>query len=315
MTAALEQQRTISEEDHAKVRFMTGIVHPMRSFLFTTPDDQRMTDWRTLTIPSADGIPLEAWYIPAAGGESDRLVVFNHALPMCRAGFPGHFGEPWSAYDDGEIDFVLQYKHLTDAGYNVLTYDLRNHGNSGAANGGVCGMGEWEWRDCVGVKEYVDRHPRLSGMKVALYSQCLGANSQYKAIHERPNLFANVTCMVSPMVVSLSAIIDASTEGMGIGRYQELVDLELMKAGAFVAAEMTPQRYAPSVTMPVLMVQLYEDTFTRNPQDAQTTFDLLGSAEKDLHWIRGTNRRFKDGYNYFGRYPERILPFIDKHME
>jgi hypothetical protein len=53
---------------------------------------------------------------------------------MCRAGFPGHFDLPWNNYDGVEIDFVIQYKHLTDAGYNVLTYDIRNHGNSSATD-------------------------------------------------------------------------------------------------------------------------------------------------------------------------------------
>jgi hypothetical protein len=42
---------------------------------------------------------MEGWYIPTKGGESDKLVIFNHALPMCRAGFPGHLGEPWSNFD------------------------------------------------------------------------------------------------------------------------------------------------------------------------------------------------------------------------
>jgi hypothetical protein len=97
---------------------------------------------------------------------------------MCRAGFPGQFGEPWSNYDGVEIDFVIQYKHLTDAGYNVLTYDIRNFGNSSAANNGISGIGRWEWRDCVGVKKYVDSHPTLGKMKVGLYSQCMGGNSQ-----------------------------------------------------------------------------------------------------------------------------------------
>jgi hypothetical protein len=77
---------------------------------------------------------------------------------MCRAGFPGHFDLPWNNYDGVEIDFVIQYKHLTDAGYNVLTYDIRNHGNSSAASNGICGIGRWEWRDCVGEKKYVDSH-------------------------------------------------------------------------------------------------------------------------------------------------------------
>lgn len=315
MQKALAQRDVISPEDYEKVKVLANIVRPLRSVLFKTPDDYGMTGWTNLYIPSDDGTPLEAWYIPAKGGETNKLVIFNHALPMCRAGFPGHLGEPWSMYDAVEIDFVIQYKHLTDAGYNVLTYDIRNHGNSGAANNGLSGIGQWEWRDCVGVKKYVDNHPTLSKMKVGLYSQCMGGNSQYHAIHRRPELFENVACMCSPMVVSMEAIYSAFSEIYGVSQYQELIDLELLKMGAFVAAEMTPHLWADSVKMPVLMVQVLEDEWTRNPEDAQKTFDLLGSEEKELLWIENTKKRFRDGYNYFGRNPERIIAFFDKHMK
>ncbi|MDO4625911.1 MAG: alpha/beta hydrolase [Pasteurellaceae bacterium] len=233
---------------------------------------------------------------------------------MCRAGYPGHYGLPWSGFDAVEIDFVIQYKHLTDAGYNVLTYDIRNHGNSGAANNGLSGIGNWEWRDCVGVKKWVDAHPELSKMDVGLYSQCMGGNSQYRAIYERPELFANVKCMVSPMVVSMSAIFDAFSELQGIQQYQELIDLELLKMGAFTAAEMTPQRWASAVTMPTMIVQVKDDAWTRNPEDGQKTFDILGAKEKEIFWIEGTTRRFKDGYNWFGRHPETALGFLAKYM-
>lgn len=314
MAKALEQLKTISKEDHEKVKGLANIVRPLRSVLFKTPDDHGMTGWKDIYIPSDDGTPLEAWYIPAKGGESDKLIIFNHALPMCRAGFPGHLGEPWSNYDAVEIDFVIQYKHLTDAGYNVLTYDIRNHGNSSAANGGLSGIGQWEWRDCVGVKKYVDAHPKLGKMTVGLYSQCMGGNSQYEAINRRPDLFENVRCMCSPMVVSMGAIYSAMGEIRGVSQYQELIDLELLKMGAFLAHEMTPHKAAPGVKMPVLMVQVLKDEWTRNPEDAQKTFDLLGSKEKELFWIEGTTKRFKDGYNYFGRHPEKVLGFFAKYM-
>ena len=315
MQKALEQRNTISAEDYEKVKVLANIVRPLRSVLFKTPDDHGMTGWTDLYIQSDDGTPLEAWYIPAKGGESNKLVIFNHALPMCRAGFPGHLGEPWSMYDAVEIDFVIQYKHLTDAGYNVLTYDIRNHGNSGAANNGLSGIGQWEWRDCVGVKKFVNNHPKLSKMKVGLYSQCMGGNSQYHAIHRRPELFANVACMCSPMVVSMEAIYSAFSELYGVSQYQELIDFELLKMGAFVAAEMTPHLWAASVKMPVLMVQVLEDEWTRNPEDAQKTFDLLGSRDKELLWIENTRKRFRDGYNYFGRHPEKIIAFFDKYLK
>ena len=147
LAKALAQEKTISAEDHEKIKGLANIVRPLRSFIFKTPDEYGM-QYEDLIIPSLDGTALEAWYI-SAKAKSDKLVIFNHALPMCRAGYPGHFGLPWAGFDAVEIDFVIQYKHLTDAGYNVLTYDIRNHGNSAAANGGLSGIGNWEWRETI----------------------------------------------------------------------------------------------------------------------------------------------------------------------
>jgi hypothetical protein len=120
---------------------------------------------------------------------------------------------------------------------------------------------------------------------------------------------------VDKLTGGMAAIFDAFSELQGIRQYQELIDLELLKMGAFVAAEMTPHLWASGVKMPVLMVQVLEDAWTRNPEDAQKTFDLLGSDDKELLWIEGATRRFKDGYNYFERHPEKILPFFQKHMQ
>ncbi len=58
---ALEQLKTISEEDHAKVKGLAEIVRPLRSFIHKTPDDHGMTGWTDVIIPSEDGTPLEGW--------------------------------------------------------------------------------------------------------------------------------------------------------------------------------------------------------------------------------------------------------------
>jgi hypothetical protein len=34
-----------------------------------------------------------------------------------------------------------------------------------------------------------------------------------------------------------------------------------------------------------------------------------------LEAIEGTTKRFKDGYNWFGKYPEKVLSFLGKYMD
>lgn len=74
--------------------------------------------------------------------------------------------------------------------------------------------------------------------------------------------------------------------------------------------------WAPNVkNLPVLMWQVRDDAVIKNPQDAQHTFDLLGTPNKELHWIEGTTKRFDDGYNWFGRHPEKVLAFLARYMD
>jgi hypothetical protein len=42
---------------------------------------------------------------------------------------------------------------------------------------------------------------------------------------------------------------------------------------------------------------------------------MLGTKEKEMIWVENTTHRFRDGYNYFGRNPEKVLAFFDKHIK
>ena len=312
---AIQQQKEISEEQYATVKYFAEFaVKPMfRTPVHKTPADHGIEKWEDIYFTSDDGVPLEGWYIPAATGESDKLIIINHPMPMSRSGFTGHFGAPFSNVDTLEIDFVAHMAHLSRAGYNVLAYDLRNHGNSGAANGGICGIGRYEWRDVVGAQKYVQNHPKLSKMKVALYNRCTGANAAMEAMYRRPELFENIKCFMGPLAVSMTALMGTFANLMGVGNYMELMDFEQIKLGGFTNGEMHPQDYAHAVKVPFFMYQVKEDIWTNNPQDGQEIFDNVASTDKELFWIEGTNRRF-DGYNYFGLYPEKMIAFFDKYM-
>ena len=115
-----------------------GSGQQLRSPVLHSPSEQNL-DYENVTFPSRDGVPLEAWFIPATG--SNKLIIANHPMGFSRSGMPTQF-EPWhsqwaSSGNGFEVNFIPDYKILHDAGYNVLTYDLRNLGLSGAANGGT----------------------------------------------------------------------------------------------------------------------------------------------------------------------------------
>lgn len=123
-----------------------GFVSPTRTPILKRPSDVGL-EYEDVHFAAPDGVNLEGWFIPA---DSNRVVICNHFMGANRQGFPAHLSE-WRRNTPGfQIDFLPRYKALHDAGYNVLAYDLRNHGQSAESNGGRLGMGILEARDVVG---------------------------------------------------------------------------------------------------------------------------------------------------------------------
>lgn len=301
---------TPTEDQMNAIRGLAGFnARAMRVPLMRSPADYDLP-FTELEIPSYDQVPLKAWFIPAEG--SDKLIVCNHPAPMNRYGFPGH-EEPWNGISDFEVNFLPEYKILHEAGYNVLTYDLRNMGESGEGDGGSCGIGRYEWKDAVGVKAYIDADPVLSKMQIGLKIRCTGANAQFEAISRYPEMFANIKAIIAEQPVSMIYTATFFANAQGIGEFMDVLNDEQRRIGGFSNEDMSPHYFAHAVTQPILLAQVHEDIWTQ-AEDTETTFALLGSAEKELFWIEGTTRRF-DGYNYFGQNPEKMLAFYAKYMK
>ncbi|RCV52358.1 alpha/beta hydrolase [Marinitenerispora sediminis] len=290
-----------------------GLAHSSRSPLLRTPADTGL-DFEEVTYPSSDGTPLEAWFIPCAG--SGRLIVSMHAFGFNRYGFPAHL-EPWkSAFgpgNDTEIDFTLDYKILHDNGYNVLAFDFRNHGLSGAANGGLASNNKFEARDVIGTLEYIRSRPDLAGMTLGVFARCMGANATFRAAHAHPRAFDGIACLVAPLLLSPRAFLEATLEAMGLGDKADEVDRRVGTIASVRLEDGKTSRWAPSVTMPTLTYGVHDDRITR-PDDLEEAFEAIGAEQKSMFWIRDTTRRW-DGYTYFQRSPERVLEWFAAHMQ
>jgi uncharacterized protein len=292
--------------------FADGLAHGSRSPVLRTPADVGL-EFEDVTYPSADGTALEAWFVPCTG--SNRLVVSMHAFGFNRYGYPGHLA-PWNTTfgpgNDTEVDFVRDISVLHENGYNVLTFDFRNHGVSAAANGNLASNNRFEARDVLGTLAYVRSRPELATMQLALFARCMGANATLRAAHSDPAAFDQVGCLVAPLLLSPLAFLQASLENAGLVDHVEEVDRRFHRITGEHLAGGTTSIWAPSVTVPTLTYGVRHDRLTR-PDDLQGTFDALGAEDKAMFWIEDSTRRW-DGYLWFQRHPERVLTWLDDHL-
>ena len=285
--------------------------HGARTPVLKRPSDVGM-DYEDVFFPSMDGTPLEAWFIPA---DSDRLLIVNHPMTCNRYGFPGHLEPRNTMFGGFEVDFLPELRHLHDAGYNILTYDLRNSGLSSDANGVTSGLGLLESRDVVGSLRYVRSRPELAAMKLGLFSRCMGGNSTIIAMDFWPEEFADVQALALLNVVSGKTFIERGAQNIGQDPAEaaRMLDERLRQLTGFRLDEETPRPHAHAVTVPTLMTQLRRDFLVNAEQDGQEIFDALGTKTKELLWIDDSNQRFYV-YNYFGQHPEKLIAWFDEHI-
>jgi pimeloyl-ACP methyl ester carboxylesterase len=293
-------------------RYAQMFAHGARTPVLRRPSDIGL-QYEDAFFPSLDGIPLEAWFIPA---DSDNLLIVNHPMTCNRYGFPGHL-PPWNTMFGGfEVNFLPELKHLHDAGYNILTYDLRNHGLSGEANGVINGLGLLECRDVVGSIRYAKSQKSLASMTTGLYSRCMGGNSTIIAMAKWPEEFTHIQALVVLNVVSGKTFIERGAENLHLdpAKAAARLDERVRELTGFRLDEETPLPYAKHVKVPTLMAQLRRDFLIHGERDSQAIFDALGAQKKELLWIEESNQRFY-GYNYFGQHPERLVGWFDQHMD
>lgn len=213
------------------------------------------------------------------------------------------------------MNFLPELKILHDAGYNILTYDLRNCGRSGEANGGISGLGLLECRDVVGSVRYARQDERLGKMRTSLFSRCMGGNSTIIAMSKWPEEFSHIEALVLLNVVSGPTFIERGAENVGLDpeKAAARLDERCRETSGFSLFDFRPQDYGNGVTVPTLMAQLRRDFMIHGEKDGQEIFDSLATKTKELLWIEESNQRFY-AYNHFGQHPERLLEWFGRYM-
>ena len=285
-----------------------GLAKGVRTPVLRNPEEYGMA-YEDVEFTTQDGVTIKGWFIPA---NSDKLIISNHFSPGNVYGFAGHL-EGLDFAGGFEVNFLPRYKALHDAGYNVLAYSLRNHGESGEAESGVSGVGYFEWQEVLAAFEYARSRPETANNDISLYSMCMGANATLNAIEKAPEAFKDVKSMIIVAPLKGRTNIERNLEQMQIPEEEGIAAFEGIYnsiSGLHIADHNIIPK-AANINTPVYFFQVRDDTNSRWT-DVQEMHDLVPVEDKKIEYLEGTPWRFA-GYNYFSEHPESMVEWFDSH--
>lgn len=162
--------------------------HPERFPVQGTPEQYEFTHWREITLVTSDNLKLSAWLIlPDKPLAKNPAILFVHGIGGNR------------------LQFIEEAQWLTQQGYAVLLFDLRNHGSS---EGTLTTMGLHEVNDVKAAFATLIAQPEIDVNNITLYGHSMGGVTAILAMAELPQIKALV------VDTAYTSLIDVINDGV-----------------------------------------------------------------------------------------------------
>lgn len=167
-------------------------IHPTRHADGPAPDTYGIP-FQTVHFTSKDGkTPLTGWYMPAAHA-TDKTVILSH----------GHGGQ-----QGAEVRRFAKWLH--EAGYNVLSFDYRNSGNSGGTHTTI---GYEERSD---LRAAVDLATSKGAKRIAVLGRSMGAATAIEEAADDPRVKAVISdCAFDTLYDAVLPRFENETQAIG----------------------------------------------------------------------------------------------------
>lgn len=268
-------------------RAAVGLVRPAREVDAAAPSDVGLP-FERVDLRATDGTPLAGWWMPAR--DARGVVLFLHGYGASKA----------------QALEVAPFLHR--AGYHVLAYDARAHGESG---GDVTTVGLRESADVDVALGWVAGRPEARALPVAFFGWSMGGVTALHAAAGREGVCAVV---IDSTFASLRELTSARIHDLtGLPRWPHGW-LSLAFASRIAKADVSenePLRAAAQVRAPLLVIQGSLDD-TVEPGDGARLAEAAPRAEL---WLC-------DGAPHVGvhalepeAYEARVLDLLQRGMD
>jgi pimeloyl-ACP methyl ester carboxylesterase len=182
--------------------FTRMLVRPPRQPLWETPDEYGLP-FEDVQFPARDGLRLSGWFIPrdpTFQGDEFTTIIIVHGWPWNRLGTSAKnlFMDLPGA---STVRFLPLVKALHGEGYQILMFDLRNHGQSASFQPYTFGLKESN--DLLGALEYLAGRKDVNSNRLGVIGFSSGANTVLFSLPQTNQVRAAMVVQpTSPVVFS-----------------------------------------------------------------------------------------------------------------
>lgn len=179
------------------------LINPPKQALWSTPADLGMP-YEDVQFPARDGTRLSGWFIPGQSVSKEQptiTLVIVHGWPWNRLGTPAETiltDLPGSS----PVQLIHFAHNLHRNGFQLLMFDLRNHGQS--ANSGPVTFGIREASDLLGALDYLLERPDVDETYIGVIGFSIGANALLYALPQSSSIRAAIAVQPTSAPVFLA---------------------------------------------------------------------------------------------------------------
>lgn len=284
------------------------MIAPQRQGQWATPDDFGLK-YEDVQFPAQDGLRVSGWFIPSADNSDTKKasIILVHSWQWNRLGYAAK-GLFANVSGSMQIELLSLAQALHNEGYHVLTFDLRNHGQSAAAH--PVTFGQSEAKDLLGALNYLDTRDNVDHSRIGVIGFSMGANAALFAMPQTNQMKAIVAVQPTTPAVFSQRL---TTDLLGIfgPPIRILVEIIYRLFGGPRMAGIVPAFAARGAgETPVLFVQGAGDNW--GSLDDVTQMAEMTPRAQELLFVSSAHRF--EGYRYIIDNPGPACAFFKQHL-
>lgn len=290
------------------VYFSRRLINPPRQPQWANPSDLGLS-YESVQFPAADGVRLSGWFVPAKTdtGRGGATLILVHGWPWNR------LGEAAEDFLSGilqlpPVDLLRLAFSLQQDGYNLLMFDLRNHGSSAAAP--PVTFGWQESKDLLGAVQYLNSRDDVDSGRIGAVGFSMGANTVLYGLSKTDQIKAAIA--VQPTSIgSFSKRYAADLVGPLAKVVLPITELIYRAAGGPPMGSIQPGFAAAGTgNTPVLYIQSQTDRW--GSLEDVTQMSLASPAGHGPLAVEADDRF--GGYQYLIDHPVVATAFFEQHL-